>query len=267
MATRTILGTAKAKASGTSVTLAAAACSKGDSLGVWVWFKGQTLPASVKWGGRKLSKEAQRLNATDDFSVAFYQARRIQYPNTLDIVAAWASALGAKGITAFKLDSPHVVDQILRNIQGASTAPTVGPTAEHTRADDFVTGLLCAEGPTGDTAPTLGGGFTAGQIDGTGGGGAATNLKATEGYQQMATSVGVTLSGTGATSRPWTNVVIALRPTLNCVWDRYGNEIEVGDTVVYKGNARNVDGIRLMQNHVQLATDGWVGATETELEN
>lgn len=268
MATRTAKGTAKTKASGTTLTLASVACSDGDSLFVGLGFQGTTPPATVKWGGRQLSKVGQRLHSTPAFGCAVYQARRIINTDTRDIVATWASALDAKVLLALTLDTPHVKDEIIRAVQTGSTAPSVGPLAEMDRSDEFALGILCSEGPqNNDTPPTLAGGWTAGQRIGTNGPPPVSNVTILEGYQQLTSSPGVTLSGTGATSRDWCSVLIGFRPVIMTATDKFGSTIMVGDTVVYGGSTYTVNALRRGQNHVELTGFGWVSASEVEVMN
>lgn len=267
MATRTAKGSAKLKASGTTLTLASVSLIAGHSLIVGVGFQTTNLPTSVKWGNRTLSKVGHRLHSTPNFAAAIYHARRIRDTATRDIVATWGTSITARTLLAMTLDSPHVKDDIARNIQTGSTAPTVGPTAELERSDEFAFGVLCSEGPSSDTAPTLSGSWTAGQRVGTTGSPPASNCTLLEGYQQLTSSPAVTLSGIGATSRDWVNIVIGFRPVGFWTTDKFGSQIVVGDTVLYQGNARVVNTLRRNRNHVDLATDGWVTASEVEVLN
>ena len=275
MATRTAKGQTALKASGTNLEEVSVAMTKGESLLAAVVFKGQTLPDRVTWGDRvgptrDLSKVGHRLNATDNFSVAVYQGRRILNTTTRKVLVTWASAITARWICVISLDTPHVRDDaaIARAIQGATGVPSVGPTGEMDRSDGFVWGILGAEGPfNNDTQPTISSPFTKGQEGGTNGSPAAGNLYGVEAYTTVSSSVPVTLSGTGATSRPWTNILIPFMPVQFFATDKFGSEIVVGDTVRFEGNMRIVNTLRRGQNHVDLATDGWVTASEVEVLN
>lgn len=265
MPSRTALGTVKVKAPTTSVTLSSVACFTNDSIFVLLGWKGQTMPTSVKWGNRDLVVARKRHNATDDFSAAIFHARRILKNDTRDIVATWAANTSGKVLVALKVDTPYIHDNSVGSIQATTINPSVGPTTEHARKDNFVLCALVSKGPSGDTIPTLGGGFTIGQRDGTAGSPPTGNITVLEGYQFDVDSGVETLSGTGATSRSWTNVVSSFRPQLTAPWDKYGSEIAVGDTVLFNGNERVVNTLKFQRNIVDLAIDGWTSAVECEV--
>ena len=267
MATRTAKGTANAKASGTGLDLAGVACDPEDSLIAGYIFDGANPPDTVTWGARALSKVGQRIHATPDFGVAIYHARRIHNAGTRTLTATWGASIGARAMFAITLDSPHVRDEIARSVQTDSSDPTVGPTAEHDRSDCFALGILGSEGPSGDTAPSISGDFAAGHRSGTVGAPPVGNKTLLEVYNQLTSSVPVTASGTGATSRDWCNIVVAFRPAINCVTDVRGNPIETGDNVIYEGVSRVVDALRANRNQAELSVVGWVNASEIELLN
>lgn len=264
MATKTDKGTRSNKASSTTSTLSNVTVAVGDSLYCWICSDGTDWPESVNLGNRRMHKVGHRVNNGSSFTVSLWSARQIWKAGTRDIVATWTTATTARNLLAFTLDSPHMRDEIARNIQSASTAPTVGPTPEHLRRDDFITGVLVSEGPSSDTAPTVTG-WTAGQSVGTVGSPPVSNLTMREYSQQATTAAGVTLNGTGATSRDWTNIVVALKPVDDKSFDYNLNAIEVGDTVLHNGVEETVVAQVPNFNKVELSVSGVVPAHMLEL--
>ena len=241
MATRTAKGTAKLKASGTTLTLASVSANAGDALIVCVGCQQQNAPASVTWGSRELTRSAFVPNSTSGHASGIWIARSLVNTATRDIVATWASAIGARALFAFTLSEGHIRDQFATATQTASTAPSAGPTSVLGEFNDFAIGILCAEGPSSDTAPTASG-WTAGQSDGTLGAPPISNITIHEFYKQISgDDSAVTLSGTGATARDWANCVVAYREIAGLApFDSSGAELLVGDTVDFEGSESTI---------------------------
>lgn len=266
MTARTALGTTSTKVSGTTLALASITANEGDCLIVMVGGQSANPPTGVTWGGRKLSRVFQRVNATSNHTASIWIARNIVNTDTRTVTATWASSINAKVMAVSKIDVPSIRDDVARNIQTAATAPTSTATGVISVSSSFSVGVLVSEGPSSDTAPTLDNGYTSGQRVGTAGSPPASNITLLEGFKDIVDACAAqTLSGTGATARDWANGVVALRPIKSIAWDKFGDEIEVGDFVLFDGNEREVTAIRYQRNQVVLVTDGTVGATECEV--
>jgi len=235
MATRTALGTWKAKASGTTLASAAGlTLAVGDCLIVGVGFQQTNAPASVAWGANILHRSAYQIHTTPGLGSGLYVLRSSPAAATRTLTATWASAIGARVMFAIKLNAGQIRDKSATATQTASAAPSVGPTAALDFYDDFAIAILCSEGPSSDTAPTVSG-WTAGQRDGTVGVPPISNITVAEFYKQISNdNSAITCAGTGATARDWASCVVAFREILSSVpIDVNGAEILVGDTVVY----------------------------------
>lgn len=268
MATRTAVGTPVTdKTASTTLTISSAALNSGDFLIVGIGSNGAIAPASVKWGARDLTKVGQRIDTVNNIVTTVWAARYVRDTATRDIVATWTTGPNAKAMVASKLDSGHVRDEIARSLNALTTAPSVGPTAEHLRRDDFVFGYLVAEGPDlNDTAPTVSS-MATGQRIGTAGLPQTSNITINEYYLQSTTSGGVTLSGTLATERNWCNVLVAFKVAQGYCVDINGSVIEVGDTVIYLPNSTEyvVSSVDPLRNSIELTTIGSVSAVECEV--
>ena len=237
MATRTAKGTTQSKTSSTTLTLSNVACISGDALIVMVGNQTTNVPTSVAWGNRELVLSRQRTNITSAHVGSVWIARNIVNTDTRNLVVTWGTAIVAKCMAAITLDSGHVRDQYASNTQLASTAPTTTATPVQTEINDFAVGILVSEGPlTNDVAPTLAAGWSTGQRIGTNGAPPVSNVTLIEGYKQLTDATAQTLSGTGATARDWTNVLITYRPLSQGIpLDNNGVEILVSDTVTWDG--------------------------------
>lgn len=233
MATRTAKGTTSDKISGTTLTLSNVSCNAGDALIVLVGNQTQNVPTSVTWGLRELNLSRQRTNLTSGHVGSIWIARNIVNTDTRNLTVTWGTAIVAKCMAALTLDSGHIRDQYASNVQTASTAPTTTATPAQTGINNFAVGILVSEGPlTNDTAPTLAAGWSTGQRIGTDGAPPVSNVTLIEGYKQLTDAAAQTLSGTGATERDWTNVLVTYREILQGVaLDANGVEILVGDAV------------------------------------
>ena len=249
MATRTAKGTTSSKTSSTTLTLSNVSCTTGDALIVMVGNQTTNVPTSVAWGTRELTLSRQRTNTTSAHVGSVWIARNIVNTATRNLVVTWGTAIVAKCMAAVTLDAGHIRDQYASNTQTASTAPTTTATPTQTDINDFCIGILVSEGPSSDTAPTLSGGFTAGQRVGTVGAPPVSNVTLLEGYKQLSSdSTGQTLSGTGATSADWVNVLITYRPIKAYIpLDQNGTELVVGDTVSFEGSNSTISSITLEQ--------------------
>lgn len=272
MATRTALGIAHDKT--TSTTLATnshgdpanflVSLTKGECLIVGIGCNGVNPPDTVKWGGRDLKKVGQRIDSVNGIVTTVWILIEAFNTDSRDLVATWTTAPSAKAMTVSKLNFAHVRDEIARNLDAASSTPSVGPTAEHLRRDDFMFGYLVAEGGTPDTAPTVSTMLT-GQRSGTAGPPPVTNVTVNEYYLQCTTSNGVTLSGTLADARNWCNVLIAFKVAAEYCVDYWRSPIEAGDVVRYGGTTHTVNSTIPERNVVDIGTIGKVNASECEV--
>lgn len=240
--TRTALGTAKAKASGTTLSSAEGiTLSAGDCLIVGVGFQQQSQPTSVTWGNRTLRRSVAEVNGTSGHGCSIWLARTIVNSDTRTVTATWDSAIGARVMFMAKLNAGVIRDQYATSSQTATGAPSVGPTSELDYPNDFAVSILCARGPSNDTAPSVSG-WTAGQTDGTVGVPPVSNITIHELYQQLTKDYSaVTCTGSGADERDWVSCIVAFRglevlPTL----DSNGDELLVGDTVTFEGDESTI---------------------------
>ena len=268
MAIYTSRGSATSKVAGTTLTISNVAANAGDFLCVVVGGQIAAAPTGVTWGGRDMNKAIQRLHTTPAFGSTIWTIRRVANTNSRTVTITWGSSINTKVAYAFTLDSPHVIDEDARALLTASTAPSVGPTSEHLRRDNFCAGILLAEGPTNDAVLTgITAGWTTGLRIGTAGLPQISNLTANEFYQQKTTCVGVTLAGTATTARDWIGLIAAFRIVEHSCIDFYGSVIEDGDLVNYKGTSYTVNEVHPRQNAVTLSTVGRVSAVECEALN
>lgn len=267
MATRTALGTAKLKASGTTLQLASQSLNQGDFLAVAVGFQQQSLPSSVKWGNRDLSKSASQINSTSGHGTGIWVLRTVANTDTRNIDVTWGSAIGARVLYALKIDANYIRDQVATAIATASTTPSAGPTSALTEFNEFALVAACSRGPSSDTAPTATG-WTAGQRDGTVGAPPVSNITLAEFYQWPTDKTALTFSGTGATSSDWAVCLATFRDIIEApVLDKFGSEIVAGDTVEYKGSTFTVSSVISYREAVLLSDGNQVHAYETEVKN
>lgn len=124
MATRTAKGIVQAKASGTTLTLSSVSLTTNHAIFAIVGFQGSNVPTSVKAGAKTMTKVIQRVNSTASFGAAIYYKRVIRNGDTRDIVATWASAIGARVMAVITVAEPMLFFEGAGNIENtASPAP------------------------------------------------------------------------------------------------------------------------------------------------
>lgn len=241
MATRIAKGTAKNKVSGTTLTLSSVSCNAGDALIVFVGNQTQNVPTSVAWGLRELTKTAHVVNATSGLTASIWIARKLVNTDTRDITVTWGTAVVAKAMAASTLDNGHIRDEFVTTTQQATAAPSIGPTAALSTVDGFGFGLLVAEGPSSDVAPSVSASPTdwiVGQSDGVVGAPPVSNVTIHEFYKQLTNNNALTLSTSAGASpevpRDWASILVGYRVIQETVpIDVNGVEIAVGDTVTW----------------------------------
>lgn len=233
MASRTALGTWKAKASGTTLQSATqVSLNEGECLIVGAGWQQTSLPTSVAWGAKTIRKSASQVGSLH--GCGLWTLRSAAKTDTRYVTITWPSAIGARVMFALKLDAGMIRDDFATSVQTASAAPSVGPTGALDYYDNFAVGLLCSRGPSGDTAPTVSG-WTVGQRDGTLGTPPVSNITVAEFYKATAgDKSALTCAGTGATARDWACCLVSWREiSVVPPIDANGVEIVVGDTVEY----------------------------------
>lgn len=218
--TRTAKGTAKAKASGTSLTVSGVAVTADRALIVGIGYAGDVAPSSVKWGGRHLRRKAHHYASNPDLSVVVYIARRINKTGTRDIVATWPTSIGKRVMFVTELDTELRIDQTSTKKEGTATAaPATGQTALLATAADFAIGAFVSEGPSSDAAGTAQiedddswQSATSGQRDGTAGAPPLSNITIQETFLELTSTATTRARLQNAGSRKWVNAIITLRP-------------------------------------------------------
>lgn len=206
---RTAKGTATSKVSGTTLALASVEIIAGSSLVVGVTFDAGQGPPVVTWGNRELSRIV--LQSQGGASTALFLLRHINNTNTRTITLTWGGAIVAKAMFATMVTGVQIQDVDAKQGQTSTQDPTTGVAATSTEPDTIQISALGSQGPSSDTVGTIGEGHTGGQRAGTTGGGAATNVTVHETYEILSATGDVRAAKTGATSRSWANVILAVK--------------------------------------------------------
>lgn len=206
---RTAKGTATSKVSGTTLALASVEIIAGSSLVVGVTFDAGQGPPVVTWGNRELSRIV--LQSQGGASTALFLLRHVNNTNTRTITCTWAGAIVAKAMFATMVTGVQIQDVDAKQGQTTTQDPTTGVAATSTEPDTIQISALGSQGPSSDTPGTIGEGHTGGQRAGTTGGGAATNVTVHETYEILSATGDVRAAKTGATSRSWANVILAIK--------------------------------------------------------
>ncbi len=102
--TRTAKGINSDKASGSSLSINDISITEGGTLVVGIAYdNSQGAPTSVKFGNRGLNERRKKTNAGSGFTVAIWTAPYIRHPNIRDLVATWASDIGARAMFATQI--------------------------------------------------------------------------------------------------------------------------------------------------------------------
>lgn len=190
---RTSKGTAKGYSSGgtlASLTIPNVTLSQGSLLTVGVGTDGG--PISATWNGFALTQGPA--------NALFYLANATAGTGSLDVSMndSFAACIVASEFTNVELVSP--VDKSA-TASGSSTTPNSGNTPTTTALLELLVGYVFTGGPVSDAAGTWGGGFAAGQRDGTNN---PVNRTTSEGWLEVAAMGVYAASKSGITSRAWT---------------------------------------------------------------
>lgn len=232
MATRTAKGSAKAKASGTTLTLSSVSLTMNHAIFAIVGFQGTAVPTSVKAGTKDLNKVIQRIDLTAGFGGAIYYKRVIRNGGTRDIVATWASAIGARAMAVITVDEPMLFLEGAGNMENTASPTTSQAASDLPVHDCFHLGGFISQGPSNDAVPTLSTDWTAGQRDGTVGVPPVSNITVMEGYKFGRCIDAEEMDSSGSVTRDFCNILASFEPLSDVPSVSYNNEeIKVGDTV------------------------------------
>jgi len=209
---RTAKGTAILKTSGTTLTLESVEILSGRSLVVGVAFDAGEGPPTVKWGNRDLSRI--ELQSQSGASTALFLLRHIRNTNTRTITCTWTGAIIAKAMFATMIGGVETQDVSQSTGQASTTNPATGPTVVSTRPETISIAAMGSQGPESDDPGTVGSGHTSGQRVGTSGGADDTNVTIHETFEILTQTGNVRATKTGATSRSWSNVILAVKKSL-----------------------------------------------------
>ena len=261
-------GAAKTKASSNSLVSGDVTTELNECLLVYVTFKGTAIPSSVTYGLKAMRKVFHRINSGtvgEEFGHALYILRNIARPRTATITVTFAAATTVKSITPITIPTQHIYDTHVSTLNANTGAPTSTITATLEKSDELAFGFALAENSTNQTSPTFTG-WTNLVDDSTVGLPVISNNHWIIGYKNLTSAdTDVAYTGSGGTAADWVTTVVSFKGIEIFATDADGSYLYVGDTVSYKGNNRVINTIDVTRNVVELATDGWVGASETEL--
>ena len=210
--TRIAKGTATSKTSGTTLSLASVDIVAGQALVVGVAYDtGQGAP-TVTWGNRELSQI--ELQAESGAATAMFLLRHINNSATRTVTATWAGAITAKAMFVTVIDGVKIQDVSQSAGQAATTDPATGAAVTSTQPDTIQIAAFGHQGPPSDTIGTVGSGHTSGQRAGTSGAPPASNITIHETFEILTATGNVRATKTGATSRSWANVIMAVKESL-----------------------------------------------------
>lgn len=207
---RTAKGTVSNKSPASTLTLSSVSINAGATIIVGLSFV-STLgdPDTVKWGFRELKKVISR--SQSGMTTALYILRYINNNATRDIVATWSGSIAAKAMFVTMIEGAQVEDETQGNTNTATANPGTGTAVTTNVADTMHIAAFGSRGPDSDTVGTVGVGHTSGQRIGTTGAPPASNVTIHETYELLTATGNVRSAKTGATSRDWANVIVALK--------------------------------------------------------
>lgn len=209
---RTAKGTATSKISGTTLSLASVSMNQEESLVVGVAYDtGQGAPI-VTWGNRVLDQIVTR--AESGAATALFLLRHINNTRTRTITCTWGGAIVAKAMFATMVEGAKVQDVSAGATSAATADPNTGIAATSTVPNTIQISAMASQGPSSDTVGTVGDGHTSGQRAGTSGASPTSNITIHETFEILSATGDVRASKTGATSRSWANVILAVKESL-----------------------------------------------------
>lgn len=194
-----------------NVVLSSVSLTLGRTAIIFVGSLGGT-PTSVVWGSGADQRDAVQLgssvlNSTSGLTLSVWEIRYVRETLTQDVTATWASTNSERIIGAVEVEEGTVIDVSSTAAQDASTAPNTGTAVTSTDANTIQIACFLNDGRTADALGTLGEGHTSLVSDGTIAAGVLMHIT----YEILTATGDVRGSKTGATSRDWCNIVIALK--------------------------------------------------------
>jgi hypothetical protein len=208
--TRTAKGTASSKASGTTLAVNSVSAVPGDALVVGIVYDTGAGAPTVKWGQRSLRQKSTATQVQSGIAVATFILSHINNTATRNIVATWGGSITAKAMVIVGITGANITDVAAKQGQTATGSPdTTSDTS--TVADTISIAFFGSEGPSSDTVGTVGSGHTSGQRVGTAGIPPVSNVTIHETYEILSSTGTIQATKTGATSRDWASVIVALK--------------------------------------------------------
>lgn len=221
--TRTAKGTAAAKGTGTTLTVANVAMTAGNALIVGVGFDdSEGKPLSVFWGPRRLREKAYRHNTATGICVGIYVAREVNKTATRDVVVTWTGDIGKRAMFATEISEPGLLglfpDGSSTRINDTdTTSPGTGQTSALNSTVSYAIGAFVAEGPSSDvvTVPEIEDNDTwqtasLGQRDGTVGAPPVSNIAIQETFLELSYDTSTRARITNDAARQWVSAIHTL---------------------------------------------------------
>jgi hypothetical protein len=206
---RTPKGTQSSKALGNTLSLAGVEMPRQSALIVGVIYEtGQGAPL-VKWGQRELSQIVTQTQT--GIATALFILRHINNHRTRPVTCTWAGDITAKAMFVTGLEHVNIKDVSQNNGQTTTADPATGAVVQSTKPKTIQIAAFGSRGPESDDAGVVGSGHASGQRVGSTGAPPNSNVTIHETYEVLSAVGNVRATKTGATPRPWANVILAIK--------------------------------------------------------
>lgn len=201
---RSELTTGTAKTSGTTLVSAAqVTIQKNSGIEIWLAYDNSAgLPSSVKLNDLKLERIRSTSSATSGMGIAQYAKPQMRVDRTGFVTATWSSAIGARNMVVNRVRGTVIEDVGANNTYDtAATLVNTGFSGLPNYDECYASAAWATDTPVESFAGDQTGGFTAGPLVGTTGGGLDITMQT--GYLYLPTAVDTRARLLNAVSSLW----------------------------------------------------------------
>jgi len=243
------------KTSTTTLTQNSVSATSAEALVVGVVYDTGAGAPTVKWGQRSLRQKSTATQSHGGIAVATFLLSYIKNSATRNIVATWSSAITAKAMIVLGITGVNITDVAAKQGQTATGSPDTS-SATSTIADTLSIAFFGSEGPSSDTTGTVGSGHTviASARVGTTGAPPASNVTIDATYEILSSTGTIQATKTGATSRDWASVIVALKGSRGTSNNMPGDSAMISISEKFESQSLDFSNAALMFNEEQ---DRW----------
>lgn len=199
---------------------------------------------TVTYGGVTIGEDDWRIAPTSRIAGGIWFKNTVWSGRTADVTVTFGAVNTRRWCVVYSISNGGRKDVVKRNVQedGTVTSPSTLLSATLETYNELVMGYHLSNGPITDTAPTMDTDLTGLHRIGTSSGTNDITIQTTMKEVEYKDPVKSKIIGTVA--RSWLSALIVVKPIVEYpALDSEGNELLLGDTVLYEGTSSTITAI------------------------